>query len=115
MKKMIIVLVCILIIILCVAILSATGGVNLDIKNPPQDLNVDPSGSTVPATEEITLAVGETRNAAGLNITFNSFVQDNRCGIDILCPEAGGVTVNVTLQTEDETVTRNMASDEAPF
>lgn len=63
----------------------------------------------------ITLKVGETKIVGPLSLTLNSFVQDNRCPIDVQCIEAGAVTVNVTMSEGTNTETRNFPSDEVPY
>lgn len=71
--------------------------------------------SRVRSSEEVILKIGETGDAAGLKIILNDLIDDYMCGADALCPEFGGVTVNVTLDSGTETVTRNTASDEVPL
>lgn len=79
-----------------------------------QETTVDDDGR-IRAPENVTLGVGDTGEAAGVTITFNELVQDNRCPIDVVCIEGGAVTVNITLASGDETTTLNKASDEAPL
>lgn len=63
---------------------------------------------------EVALAPDVTAEVSGLSIRFNSLVQDNRCPVDVQCIEAGAVTVNVTLEYEGKSETRNLPSDEVP-
>ena len=73
--------------------------------------------STPPSTSvntDLILAIGQTTTISNLSITLNSFVQDNRCPIDVQCIEAGAVTVNVTYKVGSSTKTINMPSDEVP-
>jgi hypothetical protein len=65
--------------------------------------------------EEVTIGLGQTRSAAGLEITFNDFIQESRCPVDAQCIEAGAVVVNVAMKSGDKEVVRNFPSDEAPF
>ena len=69
----------------------------------------------VRSSEEANLKIGMTKEIAGLTVTLNDVIDDYRCGADALCPEFGGITVNVTLSSGEGTVTRNMASDEVPL
>jgi hypothetical protein len=112
MKKAFWVIIILLIIAAVVAALQRGAENTEDVNN---QANSGAVGGTMFAAEEVTLRVGETRPASGLQVKLNDFVQDNRCGIDAFCTEAGGVTVNVTLQSPGETITRNMASDEAAY
>lgn len=66
-------------------------------------------------TDEVTMQVGEMTIASGITLSLNSFVADNRCPIDVNCIEAGAVTVNLTMISGDQKVTRNFPSDEVPF
>lgn len=72
---------------------------------------IEPAGGD-PSLGEV--GVGETVFINGLRVTLNKLVQDSRCPIDAQCIEAGGVTANVTFESDTEKVTRNMASDEVP-
>ena len=85
------------------------------VPSPVEEAPVSGNEARVRGPEEVTLAVGETKEAAGLTITLNDFLQDFRCGADELCMEAGGVAVNVTLDTGTSVITRSMSSDEADF
>jgi hypothetical protein len=66
-------------------------------------------------TDEVTMQVGEMAIVSGITLSLNSFVADNRCPIDVNCIEAGAVTVNLTMISGDQKVTRNFPSDEVPF
>lgn len=84
-------------------------GNNLIVKNISKLEGVlsDPTKSEI--------SVGETKYINGVKITLNEVVQDNRCPKDVQCIEAGAITVNVTLKSDTDTETKNMASDEAPM
>jgi len=71
-----------------------------------------PVTATIPA--DMTLGVGQTGVAGTLSVTFNKFVQDSRCPIDVQCIQAGAVNINVTFVSGTATVTKNMPSDEVP-
>ena len=76
---------------------------------PKQVINTQElSGNTL-------LKVGQSSTVAGVTITLNSFLVDNRCPSDIPCMDGGAVTVNVTLKNKTHTLTRNFPSDEIPF
>lgn len=62
----------------------------------------------------ITLSVGEKVSISDFSITFNKFIQDSRCPIDVQCIQAGAVNVNVTMQVGANSVTKNFPSDEVP-
>lgn len=64
--------------------------------------------------KEITLGVKEKGSVADFSITFNEFIQDSRCPIDVQCIQAGAVNINVTMQVGAKKVTRNFPSDEVP-
>ena len=67
------------------------------------------------SVNEVTLAPDVTAEVSGLSIRFNSLVQDSRCAVDVQCIEAGAVNVNVTLEYEGKSETRNLPSDEVPY
>jgi hypothetical protein len=69
----------------------------------------------VPINENVTLAIGQKIKVAGLDIILNSFVQDSRCPIDVVCIQAGAVNVNVTLADSSRSITKNFSSDEVPY
>ncbi len=66
------------------------------------------------SSSTLRLSVGETGTVGGLSVTLNAFVQDSRCPVDVVCIQAGAVTVNVSFSTKAHTVTKNMPSDEVP-
>ncbi len=74
-----------------------------------------PNGGVVPADGDVTIAIGKTAVVGGLSLTLNSFIQDNRCPVDVVCIEAGAVTVNVTMKDSSKSETRNFPSDEVPY
>lgn len=65
-------------------------------------------------TKDITLGVGEKGILGDFSITFNKFVQDSRCPIDVQCIQAGAVNINVTMTDGVKTETKNFPSDEVP-
>lgn len=67
----------------------------------------------VRAPEDITLKVGGIGDAAGLSLTFNSVVSDSRCPVDVQCVWAGTVSANVTLESESEKTTLDIAMNES--
>jgi len=69
----------------------------------------------VATTTDVTIGPAQTGVIGDLSIRFNSFVQDNRCPIDVQCIEAGAVTVNVTLSAGGQSEVRNFPSDEVPY
>lgn len=62
-----------------------------------------------------TVTVGETVHIHGVNITLNEIVNDSRCPTDVMCITAGFATANVTLQSDTDTETRDITSDEGPI
>lgn len=81
-------------------------------KDVPQDTTED---SRVMAPGEISLAVGETVRFSNLSLTFNEFIADYRCPIDVQCIQAGAVVANITLIAPEEELTLNKPSDEVPL
>lgn len=61
-----------------------------------------------------TLAVGETKLIRGVKITVNKIVGDSRCPAGVQCIQAGWVTANVTLLSDTDRETVDMASNAAP-
>jgi hypothetical protein len=60
------------------------------------------------------VGVGKSVLVGGVNITLNSVVEDSRCPADVQCIQAGRVRVNVTLKSDTDTETRELASDSDP-
>jgi hypothetical protein len=100
-------------IIIIVAILIVLGVVydNKKTENVPSA----PEQGRVMGPEELALKVGETKTGAGLTVKLNSVPNDYRCATDVQCIEAGAIVANVTLAAGDETLTRNVPSDEVPI
>lgn len=78
-----------------------------------------PNPTPVPVVDKVilntgTVGVGQTKIINGLSITFNEFVQDSRCPIDVTCIQAGAVNINVTFKLGSNIKTLNMPSDEVP-
>lgn len=61
------------------------------------------------------IKVGETKYINGVMVTFNEMVQDVRCAVDADCDEGGAVVVNMTLKSNTDSETTNIASDEVPY
>lgn len=80
-----------------------------------EEISGDSSAGRIRGAEEVSIKVGETREAAGVSITLHEVLQDFRCGTSVSCPEFGGVAVRVTLKVGEEMVSRGMASDEADY
>ena len=73
-----------------------------------------PSTASVTLPQDVVLGVGAVGRVGDLAITFNRFVQDSRCPIDVQCIQAGAVNINVSFSNGKQTVTKNMPSDEVP-
>lgn len=69
---------------------------------------------SIPTDGNITLGVGESAKLDNFTLTFNEFLNDYRCPIDVQCIEAGAVNTNVTFSDGIKTETKNMPSDEVP-
>lgn len=62
-----------------------------------------------------TVQVGETVFVNGVRITLNTITQDSRCPADVVCIQAGWVSANVTLRSNTDTDTRDIATNQAPL
>jgi len=60
------------------------------------------------------IKVGESKLINGVFITLHKVMEDYRCPVNANCMEAGGIVVNVTLKSNTDSITRNLASDEVP-
>jgi len=60
------------------------------------------------------VGVGKSVFINGVRVSLNKIVQDSRCPADVQCIQAGWVTASVTLQSETDTVTKDMSSVAAP-
>src|SRR3989344_3954342 len=78
-------------------------------------LEVDMIEETAPevATTGV-IAVGETKYINGVRITLNKIVEDSRCPADAVCIQAGKIVANVTLKSDTDQETINMADSDAP-
>ncbi|MFA6520367.1 MAG: hypothetical protein WCT44_02035 [Candidatus Paceibacterota bacterium] len=78
-------------------------------------LEVDMIEETTPevATTGI-VGVGETKYINGVRITLNKILSDSRCPADATCIQAGNIVVNVTLKSNTDQETLNMADNDAP-
>lgn len=90
-------------------LMNSNGTITIDDTNndPKQDVEIG-------ETKDMTLGVGETGSFGDIKVTFNEFVQDSRCPVDVQCIQAGAVTVNVTYDVGGTKKTLNMPSDEVP-
>ncbi|XKT74818.1 MAG: hypothetical protein ACJKTH_01900 [Patescibacteria group bacterium UBA2163] len=61
------------------------------------------------------IGVGESALVGYVRVTLNSVVQDSRCPVDVQCIQAGNIVVNVTLESDTDTLTTTIASDAAPI
>lgn len=61
--------------------------------------------------------VGKSVFINGVRVTLNRIVSDSRCPVDVVCIQAGWVTANVTLKSDTDTETVDLASNAAahPF
>lgn len=57
------------------------------------------------------LRVGETKFINGVKVTLNNIVEDSRCPVDVTCIQIGRVVANVSLRSDTDTETLNLASD----
>jgi len=77
-----------------------------------------PSSTTTPDIHkgvDVTMGVGENKKIDDLSITFNRFVQDNRCPADVQCIQAGSVTVALTLKTGQRIEAKQLSSNEINY
>lgn len=58
--------------------------------------------------------MGESIFLDGVRITLHGVVADYRCPVDAQCIEAGAIVANVTFESDTDSETFNMPSDEAP-
>lgn len=61
-----------------------------------------------------TVRVGQTTFINGVRVTLNAVAQDSRCPANVVCIQAGSVTVNVTLQSNTDKETRDIVSSQPP-
>jgi hypothetical protein len=76
------------------------------------------TGAVAATSTDVTLTAGDTGTFQNMSLTFNSFVQDSRCPIDVQCFWAGNVTVNVTLKIRNSDappITRDITSATPPI
>ncbi len=59
------------------------------------------------------VGVGKSVFINGVRVTLNKIVQDSRCPVDVQCIQAGWVTANVTLRSDTDNETRDIASNVA--
>lgn len=64
--------------------------------------------------EEFSLGVGQVATFSNLSLIFNELVADYRCPNDAQCVEGGAVVANITLTTDEDSLTFNKPSDEVP-
>lgn len=90
-------------------------GSSVERTGPTCEFAACPSTPVIVATStDVTLGVGQKGRVGDLEISFNSFLQDSRCPIDVQCIQAGAVNINVTFTTGPHSETKNMPSDEVP-
>jgi hypothetical protein len=78
-------------------------------------LEVDMIEETTPEVATTgTIGVGETKYINGVRITLNKIVEDSRCPADAVCIQAGKIVANVTLKSDTDLETVNMADTDAP-
>lgn len=61
------------------------------------------------------VGVGKSVYVNGVRITLHGVIADYRCPIGGECMEGGAITARVTLKSDTDEETKNMASDEAPM
>ncbi len=88
---------------------------NKEIPQSETESEVGNETGRVMAPGEVILGVGQTGNFSNLSLTFNEFIADYRCPIDVQCIQAGAVVANITLKSEEEELTLNKPSDEVPL
>lgn len=72
------------------------------------------SDRTEKADGEAVIGVGESKLIGGVKITVNKVVSDSRCPIDVQCIRAGEITASVTLQSDTDKETLELASNMPP-
>jgi hypothetical protein len=72
------------------------------------------SEGTERSSGEAVIAVGESKLIGGVKITVNKVVSDSRCPIDVQCIRAGEITASVTLQSDTDKETLELASNMPP-
>jgi hypothetical protein len=95
-----------LVILIIVIALIVLGSRYLSGKN--EDIE---TGGRVRGPEEITLKIGDKKEAAGLTIELNGIVSDSRCPADALCIQAGALTADVILSTDDVSSTTVISTE----
>ncbi len=105
-------------IIIILIIVLAIGGYAI-VKSSDKTDDTDTATTTdenrVQAPVDVTLSVGDSKEAIGLSIKVNSLVQDSRCPIDVQCIQAGSATVNVTFKTGSEESTMSVIAGSGVF
>jgi hypothetical protein len=71
-------------------------------------------GNTERGDGEAVISVGESKLISGVKITVNEVVSDSRCPVDVQCIRAGEITANVTLQSDTDKETLELASNMPP-
>lgn len=71
--------------------------------------------SSVPGATEATLAVGQSAFIGGVRVTLGGIESDSRCPTDAECIQAGALTVSVTLESDTDSKTVLMMSDQPPL
>ncbi len=87
---------------------SFTEGVTLAVDR----LEELPGDAGDPTLGEV--GVGKSVFINGVRVTLNQIVSDSRCPADVVCIQAGWVTANVTLQSDTDKETIDLASNGGP-
>lgn len=64
---------------------------------------------------DLILGIGQEAKIGGLNIKINKLTQDSRCPIDVVCIQAGSVSVSATFIDKTHSETMNISSDKGPY
>ena len=70
--------------------------------------------TTIEVATTGTMGVGETKYINGVRITLNKIIEDSRCPADAVCIQAGKIVANVTLKSDTDQETINIADTDAP-
>jgi len=79
-----------------------------------QNADTFSSDAVLPGASDITLAIGKTETIGGLSITLEEVTEDSRCPIDVVCMQAGGITMRTTLATKTNTETVTLSPEKFP-
>ncbi len=65
-------------------------------------------------SKDVVFKVGDRVDIANLTVTLNKVLQDSRCPIDVVCIQAGSVTVEVVLTNSTRRETITLSTDATP-